>query len=262
MIFATDLDRTMIYSEKFINNENRTSVIGYQDGKIKSYMTRKAKILLDELKEKITIIPCTTRARDQYERVPYFQDCKYAICANGAIILKDGEEDPQWKAVMQENLLMCIREMETYKKDLEKESFVRKGVVKVVDGYFLFFRVEDMLDCLKYLEMNVDKNKFYYSISTTKVYIFPKFVSKEHSLRYLTDRIGDKDIVVAGDNDVDFKMMKLATKGAFVPVYGTATIENSVKDVTLIHDSGVLAGEIILQEVKNILDKEETKDVN
>ena len=119
MIFATDLDRTMIYSEKFINNENRSLVIGYQDGRVKSYMTRKAKLLLNELKEKITIIPCTTRARDQFERVPYFQDCKYAICTNGAIILKDGVEDAQWKAVMQKNLLICVKEMNEYKDKLE-----------------------------------------------------------------------------------------------------------------------------------------------
>lgn len=262
MIFATDLDRTMIYSEKFINKDNRSFVIGYQDGRMKSYMTRNAKILLDEIKERTTVIPCTTRARDQYERVPYFQDCKYAICANGAIILKDGIEDAQWKAVMQKNLLMCIKEMKAYKEDLEKQDFVRKNVIKVVDGYFLFFRAEDMLECLKYLEKNVDKEKFYYSISTTKVYIFPKFVSKKEALRYLSDRIGDKDIVIAGDSDVDFQMMKLATKGAFVPVYGTATIENSINNVTLIHDSGVLAGEFILQEIKKILDEEETKDVN
>lgn len=262
MIFATDLDRTMIYSEKFINKENRDYVIGYQDGKVKSYMTRKAKILLDEIKEKITVIPCTTRARDQFERVPYFQNCKYAICANGAIVLKDGIEDAQWKAVMQENLLMCIKEMKTYKEDLETRSFVRKGVIKIVDGYFLFFRAEDMLDCLKYLETHIDKEKFYYSISTTKVYIFPKFVSKEEALRYLIDKIGDSSVVVAGDSDVDFQMMKLATKGAFVPVYGTATIENSVKNVTLIHNSGVLAGEFILEEVKKIFDKEEKENVN
>ena len=262
MIFATDLDRTMIYSEKFINKDNRSFVVGFQDGKTKSFMTRKAKLLLEELKKEITVVPCTTRARDQYERIPYFQDCKYAICANGAIVLKDGVEDAQWKAVMQENLLMCIKDMKRYKGELENSTFVRKQKVKVVDGYFLFFRAEDMLECLKYLEKNVDKEKFYYSISTTKVYIFPKFVSKEEALRYVTDRIGDKDIVIAGDSDVDFQMMKLATKGAFVPVYGTATIENSINNVTLIHDSGVLAGEFILQEIKKILDEEETKDVN
>lgn len=262
MIFATDLDRTMIYSEKFINKENMSLVVGFQDGKTKSFMTRKAKLLLEELKKEITVVPCTTRARDQYERIPYFQDCKYAICANGAIVLKDGVEDAQWKAVMQENLLMCIKDMKKYKEELENSTFVRKQKVKVVDGYFLFFRAENMLDCLMYLEKNVNKEKFYYSISTTKVYIFPKFVSKEEALRYVTDRIGDKDIVIAGDSDVDFQMMKLATKGAFIPVYGTATIENSINNVTLIHDSGVLAGEFILQEIKKILDEEETKDVN
>lgn len=262
MIFATDLDRTMIYSEKFINKDNRSFVIGYQDGRVKSYMTRKAKLLLDELKEKITIIPCTTRARDQFERVPYFQDCKYAICTNGAIILKDGVEDAQWKAVMQKNLLICVKEMKEYKDKLEKESFVRKQKVKVVDDYFLFFRAENMLDCITWLEMNINKDKFYYSISTTKVYIFPNFVSKREALRYIIDRLGDKDIVIAGDSDVDFKMMDLATKGAFVPVYGTATISNNVQNVSLIHDSGVLAGEFILQEVKNILDKESESNVN
>ena len=119
-----------------------------------------------------------------------------------------------------------------------------------------------MLDCITWLEMNINKDKFYYSISTTKVYIFPNFVSKREALRYVIDRLGDKDIVIAGDSDVDFQMMKLATKGAFVPVYGTATIENSVNNVTLIHDSVVLAGEFILQEIKKILDEEETKDVN
>ena len=264
MIFATDLDRTMIYSKKFINDENKDTVIEFEDGKIKSYMTKKSKKIFDELKQKITIIPCTTRSREQFERLSYFQDCKYAICSNGANIFIDGKIDAQWKFIMQENMMMCIKELREIEDLLKNKDFVVDGNVRAVDCYFLFFKSDKMDKCKSYLNKNLDKEKFYYSTSSSKVYIFPQFVSKKHALRYLTDKIGDKDIIVAGDSDVDFAMMELATVGSFIPVHNTPVdINKDLKNISLIYNNGLLAGELILQKIKDILlKKEETKDVN
>lgn len=264
MIFATDLDRTMIFSEKFLNDKNKDLVVGYQDGKIKSYMTCKAEKILNELKVKITVIPCTTRSREQFERIPYFQNCKYIVCANGAIILRNGQEDPQWKMVMQENLFMCIKELKEYKEQLEQKNFVTENKVSIVDGYFLFFKVKSNLKmkCQEYLETLLNKKKFYYSISGKKVYIFPSFISKENALKYLIDKIGDNSVIVAGDSELDFGMINLATKRAFIPVYEVKNFDNKMKNITFIHDSGIFSGELILEEVKNIVEKEEHVDVN
>lgn len=263
MIFATDLDRTIIYSKSFINDKNKNSVVEFEDGKIKSYMTKESKKMLDNLKQRITVIPCTTRSKEQFKRLKYFQDCKYAICSNGATIIIDGKVDAQWKFIMQENMMMCVKELREIEDALKSKDFVIDGNIRAVDCYFLFFKSDKIEKCKAYLEKNINKEKFYYSVSASKVYIFPNFISKKHALRYVLDRIEDKDIVVAGDSDVDFDMMKLATVGSFIPVHNTPiNIDNNLKNITFIYNNGLLAGEKILQNINEILEKEEAKDVN
>ena len=262
MIFATDLDRTMVYSKKFLGNVDLNDVIEYQDGKIKGYITKKAENILEELKRDITVIPCTTRAEEQFKRIPFFRDCKFAICTNGAKILIDGIEDPQWKAVMQENLLMCLKLLKEYKDILEKQNFVNNNKVKVVDGYFLFFKTDNVQKCLDFLNDNVNRNMFYISSSNKKIYIFPSFVSKKQALRYLIDKIGDNKIVIAGDSDVDFQMMDLATIQTYIPLYEKTLNYTPMNGAKLFYNKGILAGEEILQDIKKIKDEEEQKNVN
>lgn len=256
MVFATDLDRTMIFSKKFINEENAKYSTGFQDGQTQSFMTNKSLQLLESLKRKIIIVPCTTRSREQFKRVIPFENCKYAICSNGGTILINGFKDSQWNFIMRKNMDFCEKELLDIKSDLEKQSFLSRGV-DFVDKFFLFTRTNNIEKCMEFLKTRVDTEKFYFTFSTTKVYIFPTFISKKHALSYVLDKIGDNDVIVAGDSEVDFEMMKLSTIKSFIPVHDKTDINLISTEAVFLNKCGILAGEMILEQVNDILEKEE-----
>lgn len=259
MIFATDLDRTMIFSKRFLDRNNKNLTIGFKDGKGYSYFTKKQKQMLKDLETKIIIIPCTTRSKEEFERVPFFNECSFAIYDNGASIKIGDDIDYQWQFIMQENMRMCFKDLLEKQQDLETKDFVIKEV-KLVDNYFLFSKTDNIDKCRRYLEATLDKSKFYYSISSTKFYIFPNFISKKHALQYITDKIGDTDIIVAGDSDVDFQMIDLATKKSFIPLHDITKTISLPENVIIVKEKGLFSGEIILDNIYKILESEEKKN--
>ena len=50
MLFATDLDRTIIYSNKFVENYQTVSCVEHLDGREISYMSHRALELLAQVK--------------------------------------------------------------------------------------------------------------------------------------------------------------------------------------------------------------------
>src|SRR4051794_41187319 len=110
MIFASDLDRTLIYSSKFFDpKQTELSVrnVEVYNGREISYMTEKAIQLLKELSEQMMFIPVTTRTVEQYSRISLFQEeirPAYAITCNGGVVLKDGQVDRYWEEFVQSKI--------------------------------------------------------------------------------------------------------------------------------------------------------------
>lgn len=97
-IFATDLDRTLIYSNRAFDNNNHFICVEHINAKEITYMTQESIRLLHKLKEKVMIIPVTTRSIEQFKRVTIVSDSKYAITSNGGTILKNGKILKEWKS--------------------------------------------------------------------------------------------------------------------------------------------------------------------
>ncbi len=263
MVYATDLDRTLIYSRSFVTKENMQYLAMFPDGETNNFMTEKAYDLLKIIKGKIPVIPCTTRSIEQFTRLLQFRDCEYAICDNGATILHNGKINKQWEFVVNKNMEFCTRDLLKLQDKIKEQGFVG-NTVRFVDYYFLFFKTNDIIKCGDWLEENIDKNKFYYSISGKKCYIFPKFMTKDNALRYLLDIIGENDLITSGDSQVDFGILNMATKGAYLPLndYNDFNFDfNFAKNITILSSMGISAGEYILSKVNEIIDKEcETND--
>ena len=98
MIFATDLDRTIIYSPKFLNEKNKNSVILIEtlDGKEISYISKFAFEELKKINKEIYVIPVTTRSINQFKRINTFEYCEYVITSNGGTILHNGIALGEW----------------------------------------------------------------------------------------------------------------------------------------------------------------------
>ena len=99
MLFATDLDRTIIYSNKFVENYQTVSCVEHLDGREISYMSHRALELLAQAKTRcdIHLVPITTRSLAQFSRIIPLQDCPYAVVANGGIILHKGQPLKVWQ---------------------------------------------------------------------------------------------------------------------------------------------------------------------
>ena len=99
MIFATDLDRTLIYSIRQVKDTAGLVPVEYKNEQPLSYMSNEAVELFQKLKENpnLIIIPVTARSTEQFRRIQVVQDCPYAILACGAVILKNGKPLPIWQ---------------------------------------------------------------------------------------------------------------------------------------------------------------------
>ena len=93
--FHTDLDNTILYSYKHDIGSYKSCVEIYQ-GRQVSYITDKTSTLLQQLKEKISIVPTTTRTIEQYNRIDLSVfSPHYALVCNGGVLLTDGREDTE-----------------------------------------------------------------------------------------------------------------------------------------------------------------------
>ena len=75
MMFASDLDGTLIYSKRRFGEETlNVSVrnVEVYNGREISFMTEKAIALLRELSDEMMFVPVTTRTVEQYNRSRYF----------------------------------------------------------------------------------------------------------------------------------------------------------------------------------------------
>lgn len=100
MLVASDLDRTLIYSStarRLGADEAPVVEVEVHDGKPVSFMTAAAAQALVELAARAALVPVTTRVYEQYQRVRLpGPPARYAVLANGGIVLVDGVPDPAW----------------------------------------------------------------------------------------------------------------------------------------------------------------------
>ena len=92
----SDLDNTIIYSYKHDIGAMKRSVEVYHGREI-SFITENTYRLLKDIKDKMLIIPTSTRTIEQYNRIQLgVGDFKYALVCNGGVLLVDGVRDENW----------------------------------------------------------------------------------------------------------------------------------------------------------------------
>jgi hypothetical protein len=102
---ALDLDRTLIYSASSAGAPRLLPplrVVEHYDGAPLSRMTDRSWVRLEELMQRALVVPVTTRTVAQYARVALPAVPRYAICANGGVLLADGVSDPAWAGWVRE----------------------------------------------------------------------------------------------------------------------------------------------------------------
>uniref|UniRef100_UPI00066A2A0F HAD family hydrolase n=1 Tax=Streptococcus sanguinis TaxID=1305 RepID=UPI00066A2A0F len=192
MLFATDLDRTIIYSNKFVENYQTVSCVEHLDGREISYMSHRALELLAQVKTRydIHLVPITTRSLAQFSRIIPLQDCPYAVVANGGIILHKGQPLKVWQEHIERTRQIQALDYPKILDILTKYQKYLTRTPSLVDNLFFFTKVTESQDIvqefiLPSLEKDLKNLEWTFTLQGLKLYIIPKEISKENALSFL-----------------------------------------------------------------------------
>ena len=256
MMFASDLDRTLIYSHRsFELDQINTPVRNVEkfNGKEISFMTEKAIALLRELSKEMMFVPVTTRTVEQYNRIILFQQeiyPSYAVVCNGAVVLKNGEVDRQWQEYVKRKIDSSTISVEDVKRKIEETSEVSwLKSIRLVEQFFVYLIINpDAVpnELIEYYSNWAAKNGWVFSLQGRKVYFIPSYINKWDAVQYVADKEGGKKIYTAGDSYLDVCLIENADFG-IIPRHGEAAANFSHLHLT--EKTGILASEEIITTV-------------
>lgn len=260
MIFASDLDRTIIYSDKFIK-EFSGPIREVETGSYKSYMTAPAAELVKKIACSAVFIPCTTRTVEQYRRVEFLQKevaPKYAITTNGANILVEGVLDAAHREKIARSLAnecMAGEDMLGEFSKLSCDKWARP--MRNADGVFHYCVVEREkvpLQELASFSSWAREQKWEVSLQGRKLYLVPGVINKWSALKRVAEITGEHRIIAAGDSLLDLPLIKGADF-AVSPAHGELYEQfgGPQNNWMFTQSSGILAGEEILRVVSSII---------
>ncbi|MEK4523736.1 HAD hydrolase family protein [Psychrobacillus sp. FSL W7-1457] len=264
ILFASDLDRTLIYSKKSRGlevNEQDLAIVEWRENNPAAFMTKEGLEIFKELSSSIEFLPVTTRTSKQYERLFRLYNPQekptYSIVSNGAVILENGKPIPEWSDKIEVQLENDCTSVSHVLSQIE--PYIQRGsVLKSLqaENWFVYmiideerFTVEDLED----LSQLFYKQGFTLSKQGRKLYVMPNCINKSLALEFVSDRIEAETVIAAGDSLLDLDMVLSADYG-FIPQHGEVILNKShlPPHVQVTDQSGVLAGEEIIKKVHNI----------
>ena len=234
ILYASDLDRTIIFSKRFLDehktNSDYTLVESIGDREI-SYASVDVLNKLYQLsfKDNITFVPVTSRSKDEYNRIDLGFTPEYAIVANGGIIIHNGVELDDYNRYIYNN--MNTMEMLSIMQDVAEMESVTDNV-KCIDKRYIFTKIVDKaLFDVEIQEIGTKYSNWDITVQGNKVYIIPKFFSKQIALRWLWHKLNQPYIIASGDGPLDIPMLSLANM-AIVPDHAIIIQEKYVESCT------------------------------
>ncbi|AGL00496.1 hypothetical protein [Desulfoscipio gibsoniae] len=225
MIFASDLDRTLIYSEKFLS-DYPAPVKAVETGTYLSYMTVDAAGMLKVLADKLLLVPCTTRTVEQYRRIGFLQNelpCRCAVTSNGAHLLVDGSLDVTYRTgILQALANDCGAGPDILKGFSRLSADQWAGPMRHADEAFYYCIVErDQVPMQELAEFSswAGKQNWYVSLQGRKLYLVPRVVNKWTALQRVAEMAGEDQVVAAGDSLLDLPLV-LGADYAISPAHG------------------------------------------
>lgn len=264
ILFASDLDQTLIYSRRSMGPEVREKdlrEVERFEGKPQSFMTEKSQQTLWELSDSAFFLPVTTRTQAQYERVTGIfkegETPQFAIISNGAVILENGEPIQGWSEQMR---AQCISDKTVVEELMPKiaEHFSEDWVLRVrqADGWFVYLIIDrerfpaEKLD--EYIQI-FHAIGWDLSLQGRKLYFMPVSITKAGAMEYVKQRINADFVAAAGDSLLDHCLLESADLG-FLAAHGEVARSNieTSDHIEVTSQSGIKAGEEILDQVTKL----------
>ena len=269
MLFVSDLDRTLIYSRKFIldplsGEKFNVRLIETKAGEEISFMLESSINKLRELSRSLSFVPVTTRTLEQYQRIHIFQNeiiPPFAIVSNGGNILINNEIDKEWNNIIRSKvLLQCLplrAVLEEFDKVMCGDWVISK---RHADDLFLYFIIDQNaipFDELNYFELWLKANGWAMSLQGRKLYFVPNCITKWNAIFYIKELACAGKTCAAGDSLLDLCMLEMADF-AIAPRHGeVARIleagNNTEGKIHITKSSGIHAADEILDYVREYM---------
>lgn len=265
MIFASDLDQTLIYSPKsfrLLSGEPipKASPIEIYNGREISFMADDAIAKLRKIACQSIFVPVTTRTIDQYQRISLFHEKvipAYAVVSNGGNIIVNGVVDHAWQkqvAMNMEQMCLCAGDMLAGFNEMRHESWA--GPARMADGLFYYCVVERdkvPLADVESFALWAGEQQWNVSLQGRKLYVVPQVVNKGVAVAYIRDILQEQLVVAAGDSLLDLCMLEQADY-AISPCHGELWDHYSQGNVSIAamkftKRAGILAANDILDYV-------------
>ncbi|PCK23291.1 hydrolase (had superfamily) [Bacillus pumilus] len=226
--FASDLDRTLIYSHRMLEQyayKGRYDLVEVLDERPLSYMSVETKKSLQVIHQSGWLIPVTTRTTTQYDRITYFQQelkPEYAVTTNGGCILHHGKSLEDWQTIVDERLRECmpVRDMLRAISELPIAAWVKR--TRTAEGRFLYLIMKDeYLSHIPLAELRLwgEERGWQVSLQGRKLYFIPQPLNKWAAVAYLKERLQLEFVYGAGDSLLDADLIRQADMG-FAPRHG------------------------------------------
>lgn len=242
MIFASDLDRTLVFSKRFLNELGDT--LHHSDGVIvektdSGYGMMYASMLtfLEMIRPQVYFIPCTSRNIEQFKRISLGMQVPYAVVENGCKVLRpNGMPSVEYAEHIKYDLGVDLSK-ETpiiYEKVIEATALLGEVIdVRQVSNSFVLVqpevRVESILNkIIKALEEL--GGEYNVCVDKWKIYITHKKINKATALKWVAKKLGEEIVVAAGDTTMDEPLLN-AAKYAIIPKHSTLRRENIKSDI-------------------------------
>ncbi|MCH6269219.1 hypothetical protein [Neobacillus citreus] len=256
MIFASDLDRTIIYSTRAVEELGGPNIIELKpverrDGMWMAYMTEPSYQALTELSRSSLFVPVTTRTTEQFKRFVIFDESihlPYAITTNGAVIMYQGKPLPEWD----DHISKAIDEESTVPEELRsairREGIELNGRLKQVGNLFFYYILDcfPTIDEIAMLRALAAQLGWRISLQGRKLYCLPSAIRKGAALEFICHREQKKAIAGAGDSILDMDFLEIC-QHRLVPGHGELAKMSDAEGLTFTNQTGVQAGEEILQ---------------
>lgn len=252
VLIATDLDRTLIYSRAAAGDCAAADMVAveYLDGRAISFMTKKGRALLTQLACEHVVVPVTTRTPEQLARVQLpSAPFRYAIAANGGVLLVDGEPDAGWTATVRAAVAV-VAPLQDALTELTRSCDAAWAKPPRVAADLFCYAVVDRAampaEALAELTAWGQQCGWAVSLQGRKLYVVPGPLTKSAAVREVARRAGTTAMLAAGDSLLDIDMLATADRGIH-PGHGEIhASEWSLPSVDALSSTGIRAGEDVL----------------
>lgn len=264
--FFSDMDKTLVFSNrsaefhKFDIEENVLVAERYKN-EPSGFIPLRAVETLANWAQDNSFIPVTTRSVEQFSRLTWVNkvwertsyDNRYALVANGGILLDHGEVVPEYSKMIKDSIERPLESVKEKLNDIYRrvESIER---LLYVDDLFALFLIHPKAFSDRMLESITQEFAeigWVASLQGKKLYLIPESVSKERGAKYVMDHLlSEWKVAAAGDSLLDAGMLEIADY-AFRPPHGE--LESAgytfTSDVVRLPNSGIQAAQDLIDEL-------------